>query len=630
LVIAIGVYYALAGPAASVPGLTGDGIATLLYFSNWHQIAIGTNYFAASGPVSPLQHTWSLAIEEQFYVVWPLVVLALLWLGRRLWNRRHGGEARDGVERGADRKRRALWLLFVVCALGIVGSAVDTALLIDGGRGLNRVYYGTDTRASALLIGALLAIGLQLASSRAAFSSTQRPLLAGRSARILIAIASVVALGVTLGGIRIASGSSMTWLYPYGLLGFDLACVGLIATAVLARRSPVARLFALAPLRKVGEISYGLYLWHFPLFLWLDADNTGLSGTSLLGFRLAVTLAVSLLSYVLVEQPVRRRQVPRWLVRSLAPVTAAASVAALLAAGASGSLAAVSANAVVPKPAANLAGSDPACSVALQDAPGYGLAPVAPSKIASFEITSLDRQKLTWNSSAKSTFNTCPPSKVLVVGDSLAFTLAVPMQDTEQEYGVELADAAILGCAFTTRGDLDVNGTWEPPPAGCNDELSTWKADAERLDAKEVVVEMGYRDEFNWRWNGKVVHLGDTEFDTYLQKQINHFVQSFTKSGIKVLFLSVPYTKPPDQANGAPAPAASPARHKLINMMLQQAADSDPSKVQVLSLDNTVSPGNHYDATVNGQLCRFDGIHFTIYCAKLVEPSVLGTVKKSL
>jgi hypothetical protein len=103
-----------------------------------------------------------------------------------------------------------------------------------------------------------------------------------------------------------------------------------------------------------------------------------------------------------------------------------------------------------------------------------------------------------------------------------------------------------------------------------------------------------------------------------------------SRGGVKVLFLSVPYVHPPAQADGAPAPAASSARHSLINAMLAKEVRRHPGTVSAVDLDSTVSPGNHYDGKVNGQLCRFDGIHFSVYCAKLVEPKVLGEVRKQL
>ena len=115
------------------------------------------------------------------------------------------------------------------------------------------------------------------------------------------------------------------------------------------------------------------------------------------------------------------------------------------------------------------------------------------------------------------TFRTCPPKRVMLVGDSLAFTLGVPMMANEQSYGIELADAARLGCSFSTRGQLDVDGTWEDLPANCLDALWRWRADERALHAQEVIVELGYRDEFDWRWREKVVHLGEPAFDAYVQ-----------------------------------------------------------------------------------------------------------------
>jgi peptidoglycan/LPS O-acetylase OafA/YrhL len=625
LVAAIGVYYAIAGTSSAIPGLKGDGIATLLYFGNWHQIASGSSYFAATGPVSPLTHTWSLAIEEQFYILWPVLLMGILWLARRLTARR-----------SELSERRTLQVLLSVSVAGAVASWVEMALLYDGGQGLNRVYYGTDTRAAGLLAGASLAIALAIRRRGRPGARGAAPLglalgagMGATRARAL-GLAAAVALAGVLLSMGIVSGNT-AWVYPFGLAGLDLAMVVIIGAAVLCPASVVARALSWRPLRGIGKISYGLYLWHYPLFLWLDTTSTGKSGDALLALRLAVTLAVSIVSFVLIEQPIRQRKLPTWLVRSLAPLAAGGAVASLLVASTASALPLSAPPAsILPRTATSLKGTDAACQVSLTDTRDYGLAPPPASKAASFEYTALGKHELTWSGSAVTTFNTCPPNKVLLIGDSLSFTLGVGMLGTENQYGIELADAGILGCAFTSEGDLNVSGVWQAQSAGCPDALETWAKDEKALDAKAVVVELGYRDQFDWRINGHDEHLGDAAYDTYVQRQIDQYVKVLGRGGTKILFLSVPWSKPPADPNGSPSPAASPARHTEINRLLQNAASLDPSNVQVLDIDNTVSPGNHYDAKVNGQLCRFDGIHFTLYCSELLEPSVLGTVDKMI
>jgi peptidoglycan/LPS O-acetylase OafA/YrhL len=626
VLVVIGIYYAAAGPTHAVTGLWGNGLATLLYFGNWHAIADSANYFVGGGPVSPLQHTWSLAIEEQFYAVWPLVVLGVLWVaGRTVASRR-----RPSARWASDSAR--LRVLLAATVTVAVASAVEMAFLFHGGRGLNRVYYGTDTRAGGLLIGAALAIVLarrRLAAQAGGSDPRRERPVANPVVRGVVSVASAGALVGVLVEMWVSRGSS-AWLFPYGLVVLDLAVVAVIAAIVLMPGSLADRALSTSPLRATGRISYGLYLWHFPLFLWLNVAATGVSGVRLLLLRVGVAVLVSVLSYVLIEQPIRQRRWPAWRAYGLTSLGGLAAVVALLVASSSSALSTGVVAASVTAPP-GLAGSHAACSVALQDTPQYGTAPIAPAQLTSFEVLSLGRHPIVWSGSSHTTYRTCPPKRVLWIGDSLSFVLGTPMLDDEQRYGVEIANAAMIGCAFSTRGEIvGVDGTLAAPDAGCGNALSTWAADEQRFHPSEVVIELGYRDEFDWRWHGRTVHLGQPAFDAYLQSQIDDYVRVLGRHGTKVLFLSVPYTNPPAQADGSALPAASPARHEEINAMLATAARRDPGNAAVLDLDRTISPGGHYDATVDGQPCRLDGIHPSVFCAKLVEPRVLTEARALL
>ena len=626
MVSVVGLYYALAGPTAAIPGLRGDGLSTLLYAGNWHQISIGSSYFDATGPVSPLQHTWSLAIEEQFYVGWPLLLIGVLSLATRR-------------TRGDAARRRVVRLLLAVTLLGALASVIDMALLFHGGRGIDRVYYGTDTRAFSLLNGAALAAARTLRAWRPAGAPRVgiRLALSARGRRVADC-ATLVLLGALIFTMTRATGSS-GWLYPYGLLFVDLATVALIINVLTRPAAALGRAFSSPPLRRLGEISYGLYLWHFPLFQWLDQSATGLHGAELVLFRIAFALTVSVLSYIVIEQPIRRGRLPRWTVRSLTPIaTASAVTCVFVGSGLSAVSFSDAAARSLPLPASVLRGTAGPCTQTLTDASSYGLVPLPEASAERTEYSELGRHAIHWSGTGTVTFNTCPPARVLLVGDSLAYTLGVGLMENEQRYGVVVANAAMLGCAFDTTGQLLVGGTWRSQWTGCPNALQLWAADARAIGARAVIVELGYRDQFDWRGGaggsdssgGSAVHLGQPAFDAHLEAQIERAIEILGANGTrKVLFLSVPWSKPADNPDGSTPTAASAARHQAINALLVDAARGHPN-VAVLDIDKIVSPSGAYQPLVGGQLCRFDGIHFTLYCSELLQPAVLGEVRALL
>ena len=210
------------------PSFGADALSSLFYVANWHFIFQGSNYFALGAAPSLLEHTWSLAIEEQFYVLWPLILLGLFRIGARTK------------------------ILFGVCLVGALASTAWMAWLFHHGASLSRLYYGTDTHAECVLIGAALAL---------VFLTVNRQPLSRRWQHLL--------------GASVCAQSVLTRLLSLGILVF------------------------------LGRISYGLYLWHFPLFQWLSASRVHLSGWPLLGVRIGVTLVVATCSFFFIERPIR-------------------------------------------------------------------------------------------------------------------------------------------------------------------------------------------------------------------------------------------------------------------------------------------------------------------------------------
>ncbi|CAB4941753.1 unannotated protein [freshwater metagenome] len=258
--------------------LRGDSIASALYVNNWHQVFADRSYFEAFGRPSLLQHYWSLAVEEQFYLLWPPLLLAgLLWLGRR-------------------------WTAFVVVVAAALSLAL-MALLYDPASDPSRVYYGTDTRAMPILIGVALAFVWP------AMLPGTRSDIRGRTA--IDALGLVGLAGVIAAMVSIEDSSGFT--YRGGLLLVALASALLIA-AVAHPASRLGRLMGAAPCVWIGARSYGIYLWHWPIMaMTRPGQDISESKALIVALQIAATLVVAELSYRYIELPVRRRHFEAWV-----------------------------------------------------------------------------------------------------------------------------------------------------------------------------------------------------------------------------------------------------------------------------------------------------------------------------
>jgi len=383
------------------------------YVANWHLIASGNSYWDSFAAPSAFEHLWSLAIEEQFYLVWPVVVMVVL----ARW------QLRD---------------LTVVVAVGTILSIAAMVLIFDGGDP-TRVYMGTDTRAFSLLVGALFAL----------------PAIRGQINRFVgnrARFATVIAVSL-LGGIGVmwvvAKGSS-DWLFRGGLPAHS-AMSALLAAFVVSGLTHVSSVLSARPLVAIGRLSYSLYLWHWPVFVFVNPDRFALDGWLITVIRFAVSLVLSVASYRLVEKPVRFRA--PWAHGSRGWATFAVSM-----------LVAVIVWVAIPVPATTNAVNDAALTAVLASTPiPVTTPPISPvtSTIPASTTTTAPLPPATSSTSTSTTTTTTiapsgPPVETLLwYGDSIANDTWPPLGAALTEAGVDARSAAFGGVGLVAREGFD-------------------------------------------------------------------------------------------------------------------------------------------------------------------------------
>ncbi|MCP2322282.1 peptidoglycan/LPS O-acetylase OafA/YrhL [Hamadaea flava] len=652
----------------------GDALATLAYVANWRMIYRGTDYFAQNAAPSPLQHTWSLGIEEQFYLCWPVIVIAVIVFAPRLmrrarpylarpphtrwmhraqkrwprptptgperptqprpasraqqrWARQpstrlarpnqprmvsrtqkrwahptHARLARPAQPRVA-RRTQTRWtrpahtrwarttlpgpaqeeaeprqarltqrfgrgILLALVLAGALASAIAAALLYRDGD-VGRAYFGTDTRAQALLIGCALALVLRARGPSA-------------GPRIQWVSGVAAALGLVITGFLWAYGDgTQAWLYRGGLTLGAIGVAAVLWHVSVVPAGTLSRVLSVAPLVMIGQISYGLYLWHWPLFQLLDADRTGLTGTRLIMLRLAVVLVVATASYWLIERPVRRGvRRPAWFVGRRAAMASALAVTVLVA----GTVAAV------------VSGTRPATVTAA--APVVVFPSGAPSAGAS----------ATHGPMTRAGRKPGGQPRITILGDSVAWTVGTYLPEHP---GLTVTTRAIQGCGIALLPDILTQGSPHTNYPNCEHWPDRWRS-AIRIDDPDVAVILLNRWELmDRRIQGGYQHVGQPAFDAYLSGQLTQGIGIAKSRGAQIVLLTASYTRRSERPDGGLYPEDEPIRVDAWNHLLQATALRFPGQVSVLDLNAVTCPGGRFAWDVDGLRIRSDGLHFT-------------------
>ncbi|WP_436795424.1 acyltransferase family protein [Actinospongicola halichondriae] len=466
--------------------------AAVLNVANWRFVFADVAYAGADVAPSPVKHYWSLAIEEQFYLVLPLLAVVAL---RRGW--------------------------FGRVVLAVVGLSLASTLFSGGG--LDRLYFGTDTRAAELAVG----VGLAIAWPHLCHLIADRTWLA-----------DVWGIGSVIAAVLLFRNAVLeeSLLRHGGLIAVTVVWVGLIVAAVLGRWVP--RALSLPGLPALGRVSYGAYLFHWPVYVLFTSPRTGLAGTQLLAVRLAVTLVLAVGSAAVVEMPIRRGAIrPRLLVPALGTAIAA-TVAFSVVTG-------------VPKPQSELASL------------GILEPPTVSTSIATTVPTSGPTDRPTGSTPAPTTPVTdgaAPPTpsttvapapvapasvrvpRILVLGDSTAGFTGRGLQKAAAQDGT--AEIYVLndnGCTVLPYAEA-IYRAGMVTKTSCHDIIGQGVAAVDKVDPDLIVVFLGSAQLVDARFDDLVgVHsILEEKIRTRYRRALGAAVADLDALGIPVLWADLP------------------------------------------------------------------------------------------
>jgi peptidoglycan/LPS O-acetylase OafA/YrhL len=575
VLVTVATWAAVFGTDEQVSQMRRDLPWSIFYVANWGQILGDVPYFAAGDPPL-LRHLWSLAVEEQWYLIWPFA-FALL------------------VSRRLTPTQCARWLVGVAVAIMVFTFWLHTgdAPLLGGPTGVfdgsdrtNFMYLSTFTRSTGLLLGAAAAF---------VWRPWRTPAAAHRVAGRRLDLACGLAIGMLaciFGVAAITEGYVYQWLLPLVSVLSLVAVVTVVHPSAHGARAA----FSTTPLVEIGRRSYGLYLWHWPIFVFVGATD-GSVGRFVLG--LVVTAIASELCYQFIETPIREGALGYWWSRREPNRWSRVALSGALGVG----LLAFYSNVEQFDAAAGGEDAEFVLSAAGQPAPSPASAVEQP---AVEPVVAASAPLL--------------PRHVAIVGDSQAHSLAINLPDGIGDTFV-INDGSLDGCGVHDSGRvLSARDGFSNSFSICEGWQQEWAAAAAQADVALVVV--GAWDVFDVEIDGTPYVFGTAEFDQLFTGALRSGIDAMIGAGAKVALLEVACMRPQD-VDGAGVPAlperGDDARVAHLNDLLRGVAAADPTNVTFVAgpaawcADETI-------ATDLGH--RWDGVHVYEPGAKLIYETI--------